>query len=166
MNIPPLPRAIPTAVALSLLISVGGCATSPLMTQQKSEPPWLRMAGNFNEAKVHSESTRPEVQSKPVDEIRPPAPMAPPLAQWQVRSGSYLHDTLAEWTTKAGWGFEWAMPPDQDFRMGASDTYEGDFKTVIKTLIDALPQGVRIRAELRPDNSPPLLYVSAEEGAH
>ena len=83
---------------------------------------------------------------------------------WVVKSGDFLKDTLAEWVTKAGWSLVWSLGEREDFRVNTGDVYESDFKTAVHSLFDSLPPTVRIRAELRPDNDPPLLYVTRDEG--
>lgn len=95
--------------------------------------------------------------------VAPPPP--PPLETWTATSGSLLSDTLSAWSKQAGWAFVWGMSEKEDFRMDAGNTYAGDFKTVVTSLINSIPPHIRIRAELVTDNIPPLLYINKEEGA-
>lgn len=83
---------------------------------------------------------------------------------WIVKPGSLLRDTLREWSKKSGWSLVWGLSDQNDFRLETGNSYEGDFKAAIFGLINSLPATVRIRAELRTDNVPPLLYVTNEEG--
>lgn len=85
---------------------------------------------------------------------------------WNVKSGNLLKETLTDWTAQAGWSLAWMLGENEDFRLEAGDTYKADFKTAVHGLINSLPPTVRIRAELRSDNTPPLLYVIREEGTH
>lgn len=104
--------------------------------------------------------------------IAPPAPVValvavatPPAAVWSVKSGDLLSDTLREWSKKAGWAYFWDVPEKSDFRLGASNQYLGEFKVGVTDLFKSLPTSVRVRVELRADNTPPLLYVTQEEGS-
>lgn len=89
-------------------------------------------------------------------------PVKPALPAWEVRSGAHLRATLDEWAMRSGWSFVWGLPADADFRFGAGNTYVGEFKSAVTDLINSLPPTVRIRVELRPDNMPPLLYVTSQ----
>lgn len=93
----------------------------------------------------------------------PSPPPAPPAVAWSAVSGSYLRDTLQEWADKAGWSFVWGLSPTEDFVLGTSDVYVGDFKYGVRNLINSLPARIRIHAELRPDNTPPLLHITRDE---
>jgi len=79
---------------------------------------------------------------------------------WEAKAGVKLRETLGKWTTDAGWALVWDY--DGDLEMRAGSTFHGDFKAAVAGLFDALPQNIRIRAELRPDNAPPLLYVTRD----
>lgn len=83
---------------------------------------------------------------------------------WIVRSGSLLRETLSEWCKQEGWAIVWNLSDKEDFRLEAGHVYPNDFKSAVAELINSLPAKVRIRVELRPDNSPPLLYVTKDEG--
>lgn len=85
-------------------------------------------------------------------------------ATWEVKSGANLRATLQEWSTNAGWTLVWGLPDDADFRFDTGNIYVKDFKATIHDLFNSLPHTVRIRAELRPDNIPPLLYITNQEG--
>lgn len=98
-----------------------------------------------------------------VETPKPAAPLPPPEVAWAVVSGSYLRDTLQEWSAKAGWSFVWGLSETEDFRLEAANVYVGDFKDGVRDLINALPARVRIHAELRPDNTPPLLHITRNE---
>jgi hypothetical protein len=82
----------------------------------------------------------------------------------EVKPGSYLHETLLEWSARAGWSLYWGLGDDVDFRLEVGAKYPSDFKDAVHKLFDSLPESMRIKAELRVDNSPPLLYVTRDEG--
>lgn len=105
----------------------------------------------------------PIMVSSPALPLQPPTPLQPPEIVWSVVSGSYLRDTLQEWATKAGWSLVWGLSEKEDFRLETGSSYSGDFKNGVRDLINALPARVRIHAELRPDNTPPLLHVTRNE---
>jgi len=84
---------------------------------------------------------------------------------WTVRPASYLQDTLREWAKKAGWSVVWGLGEHEDFRFETGNSFEGDFKTAVTTLFDSMPNKIRIHAELRPDNTPPLIFVNREDGS-
>ena len=79
---------------------------------------------------------------------------------WEARAGVNLRETLGKWTADAGWALVWDYEGDLEMRAGS--TFQGDFKAAVAGLFNALPQSIRIRAELRPDNAPPLLYVTRD----
>ncbi|MCX7173825.1 MAG: TcpQ domain-containing protein [Proteobacteria bacterium] len=83
---------------------------------------------------------------------------------WVVMPGASLKETLHGWTAQAGWVLVWELGERDDFTTGAGDTYAVDFKAAVRALFDALPARIRIRAVLHPDNEPPLLYVTRDEG--
>jgi hypothetical protein len=83
---------------------------------------------------------------------------------FDVKPGSFLRETLHEWATRAGWSFFWGLGDDVDFRLEVGNSYPGDFKSAIYGFFGSLPANLRIRAELRLENSPPLLYVTRDEG--
>lgn len=88
-----------------------------------------------------------------------------PVEIWTIKRESYLHETLREWSARAGWTLVWGLGENEDLRMDAGNDFRGDFKTVIKELFNSFPAGVRINAELRPDNSPPLIFINHQDGA-
>jgi len=104
-----------------------------------------------------------EVASVVVPPLKPEVPPPPPEIVWSVVPGSYLRDTLQEWATKAGWSLVWGLSEKEDFRLETGSSYAGDFKNGVRDLINALPARVRIHAELRPDNTPPLLHVTRND---
>lgn len=85
-------------------------------------------------------------------------------ASWVVKPGALLQDTLTEWTSQAGWAFVWGLPEKEAVRLQAGNTWHGDFKAAIYELIDSLPPTIRIRVVLAPENIPPLLHVTRDEG--
>lgn len=96
--------------------------------------------------------------------VYPVESQAPPSKSWELRPGIFLRAALQEWANEAGWSLVWAMPERDDFRIDSGNRFTGDFKDAVVGLFDALPQHIQIFAELRPDNSPPLIYVTREQG--
>lgn len=88
-----------------------------------------------------------------------------PLEIWAVKRSSYLHETMRQWANRAGWTLVWGLGENEDLRMEAANNFQGDFKTVVADLFNSFPASVRINAELRPDNSPPLIFINREDGA-
>ncbi len=115
------------------------------------------------EAPKKDAAAQSDVLTFVIDTPEPPAPLPPPEVAWTVVSGSYLRDTLQEWSAKAGWSFVWGLSSAEDFRLEAANVYIGDFKDGVRDLINALPARVRIHAELRPDNTPPLLHITRND---
>jgi len=95
----------------------------------------------------------------------PPPPAVVPVEVWQVKRASYLHETMRQWAARAGWTLVWGLGEHEDLRFEAENKFYGDYKTVITKLFDSFPPSVRINAELRPDNSPPLIFINREDGA-
>jgi hypothetical protein len=93
-----------------------------------------------------------------------PIPVVP-LEVWPIKKSSYLHETLRQWTARAGWTLVWGLGEHEDLRMEAGNDFRGDFKTVITDLFNSFPASVRINAELRPDNTPPLIFINRDDGA-
>lgn len=91
-----------------------------------------------------------------------PPPPRPPPPMWRVKDGAYLSDTLRDWAKVSGWAVVWRMSEQEDFRMDAGNLYQGEFKKAVADLFNSLPPSVRLHAELRPDNVPPLLYVTRD----
>lgn len=102
--------------------------------------------------------------SQPVEGAQDAKATAKPLPTWSVQAGDMLRKTLTEWSARAGWSFVWGLPDREDVRLGAANTYEGEFPAAVRALIDSLPHTIRIRPRTVPDNNPPLLYVGTEEG--
>jgi len=84
----------------------------------------------------------------------PPAatPSGPPAAalkavqeQWTATDGAPLSTTLTGWAQRAGWTVVWET--DDDFRLAAGATLEGDFPTAAGGLIEAFSHArPRLRA--------------------
>lgn len=88
-----------------------------------------------------------------------------PQEPWLVTQGALLRETLHEWSLKSGWSLIWGLSDQDDYRLETGNSYQGNFKEAINGLINSLPLTVHIHAELRSDNTPPLLYITREEGA-
>lgn len=131
---------------------------------------WIEVLGKIMEATGNTATVDWDVKrvlvakapAKPV--AATPLTKSGPRVEWVVKAQSHLRETLREWATEAGWDVWWALPEQDDFRAEAGDTYKGDFKSAVRGLFDSLPAQIRIRAELRPDNVPPLLFVTRDEG--
>ena len=92
------------------------------------------------------------------------AAMSPLVPTWIVKKNGLLSETLQGWSHRAGWSLVWSMPNGQDFRLNTGNSYSGDFTSAVKGLINSLPSSVHIQVQLRPDNTPPLVYVTNDEG--
>lgn len=82
----------------------------------------------------------------------PPATSGPPAAvqqaiqeQWTASDGASLSATLTGWAQRAGWTVVWET--DDDFRLAAGATLDGDFPTAAGGLIQAFSHArPRLRA--------------------
>jgi hypothetical protein len=83
----------------------------------------------------------------------PPAPTSSPPAatakaiqeQWTATDGASLSTTLTGWAQRAGWTVVWET--DDDFRLAAGATLEGDFPTAAGGLVEAFSHArPRLRA--------------------
>lgn len=82
---------------------------------------------------------------------------------WIVKDGDSVKGVLREWGERAGWDVVWDYEGDLHAKAGLS--MQGDFKYAVRELFAAFPISIKIRAELRQDNTPPLLYITRDEGA-
>ena len=65
--------------------------------------------------------------------------------QWTATENASLSTTLTAWAQRAGWTVVWET--DDDFRLAAGATLEGDFPTAAGRLIEAFSQArPRLRA--------------------
>jgi hypothetical protein len=86
--------------------------------------------------------------------VAPPSPgpsSAPATAQkviqeqWSATDGAALSATLTGWAQRAGWTVVWET--DDDFRLAAGATLDGDFPTAAGGLIEAFSHArPRLRA--------------------
>jgi type IV pili sensor histidine kinase/response regulator len=82
----------------------------------------------------------------------PSAAAGPPAAvqkgiqeQWTASDGAPLSTTLTGWAQRAGWTVVWET--DDDFRLAAGATLDGDFQTAAGGLIEAFSHArPRLRA--------------------
>lgn len=86
---------------------------------------------------------------------------------WIVKPGSHLRAVVSEFAKTAGWKDEWNYKDEQtledkDLVLGGGMRIEGDFKTAVHAIFNALPAKAKIRAELVPDNNPPTLFIMRE----
>lgn len=94
-----------------------------------------------------------------------PGVSIPAKPVWTVERGAWLFDVLGEWAARAGWDFlkDSSISKDDDYKLGARDSYTDDFQGAVRTLIMSLPDSVRIKVQFVPENATPLLYVYHEE---
>lgn len=99
-------------------------------------------------------------------EVIDPKLTAPESADlvWQVASGSSIRNAVTEWSQRAGWAFVWGLDEKEDFLFQTGNKFTGDFRTAIYGLFNSLPTDVKVRAELRPDNTPPMVLITRDEG--
>jgi type IV pili sensor histidine kinase/response regulator len=82
----------------------------------------------------------------------PPATSRPSVAvssavqeQWTATDGASLSTTLTGWAQRSGWTVVWET--DDDFRLAAGATLEGDFPTAAGGLVEAFSHArPRLRA--------------------
>ena len=117
--------------------------------------------------KPYQSANEPEIGFSFDTPAPPPVIQTPvvPLEVWAVKRSSYLHETMRQWSTRAGWTLVWGIGENEDLRMEAANEFRGDFKTVVTDLFNSFPPTVRINAELRPDNKPPLIFINRDDGA-
>ena len=157
---------VPKVAMLSISMALPLLASAQSIIE-KTDAPYMAMPEIQFVIESHNNkpSTKSEALTFEVETLKLPSPLTVPDVAWTVVSGSYLRDTLQEWSEKAGWSFVWGLSGAEDFRLEAGNVYIGDFKDGVRDLINALPARVRIHAELRPDNTPPLLHITrGEEG--
>lgn len=116
------------------------------------------------------ESTKPALVIQAVQPLKISVKEEVKQPVWIVKPGSNLRAVVSEFARTAGWADEWDFKDaqtleDKDFVLGAGMRIEGDFKTAIRAIFNALPAKVKIRAELVPDNDPPTIYIVREGAA-
>ncbi|WP_137922300.1 TcpQ domain-containing protein [Hydrogenophaga sp. 2FB] len=83
---------------------------------------------------------------------------------WQIQSGSSIRAAITDWSQRAGWQFVWDLDDREDFQFLAGNRFTGDFRAAVYGLFNSLPLDVKVRAELRPDNTPPMVLITRDEG--
>lgn len=83
---------------------------------------------------------------------------------WVIASGGSIRAAVTEWSQRAGWQFVWGLEEREDYQFNAGNRFTGDFRTAIYGLFNSLPLDVKVRAELRPDNTPPMVLITRDEG--
>jgi hypothetical protein len=99
----------------------------------------------------------------------PAAPLSAPVAavepiqeQWTATDGAPLSATLTGWAERAGWTVVWET--DDDFRLAASATLEGDFATSAGRLIEAFSRArPRLRAVFYAGNKVLRVWTERDE---
>ena len=151
---------------------VGGTIDAPscvIRVSYYGEVPQVASPVPSKSGKVGQEAPLPSLGKKTGEQVdeavkEMPASVASGERVLEVKPGSFLRETLQEWSARAGWSFYWGLGDDVDFRLEVGANYPSDFKAAVYKLFSSLPESIRIRAELRVDNSPPLLYVTRDEG--
>lgn len=85
---------------------------------------------------------------------------SPAVESWELKKNTSIRSVVESWASKVGWQVVWKYK--DDLTSPVDITFKGDFRAAIRQLIDGLPHSIPLRAELRPDNVPPLVYVHAE----
>lgn len=68
---------------------------------------------------------------------------------WTATRDGSLRDLLTQWSTRAGWQEPtWTLKPDEDFTLGASMGFDGDFAGAVTALFDAFPPETKLRVRL------------------
>lgn len=87
-----------------------------------------------------------------------------PEQEWVIQSGQTIRNSVQSWADRAGWQLVWSLDEREDFEFLAGNRFTGDFRAAIYGLFNSLPLEVKVRAELRPDNFPPMVLISRDEG--
>lgn len=86
----------------------------------------------------------------------------PPLAEWNIQSGSLIGKDLTKWGSTAGWTVLWQCT--QDWSAPASAAFQGDFKTAATAVITALAtEGADIRAAFHEGNHVLVVFQPGQE---
>lgn len=91
----------------------------------------------------------------PVPPVQPPAPV---VQTWDVKAGESIRNTIDQWRRVAGWEMVWSF--EGDYTAQASATFQGDFQTALRNLMNALPDSVEIKIDLAANK---LVYVSKKK---
>lgn len=83
---------------------------------------------------------------------------------WNIKAGDTIRTSVQEWAQRAGWHLVWQLEDREDFKFLAGNRFAGDFKAAVYGLFNSLPLDVKVRAELRPDNTPPMVVITRDEG--
>ncbi len=83
---------------------------------------------------------------------------------WNIKAGDTIRTSVQEWAQRAGWHLVWQLEDREDFKFLAGNRFSGDFKAAVYGLFNSLPLDVKVRAELRPDNTPPMVLITRDEG--
>ena len=88
------------------------------------------------------------------------ATAAAPLRKetWRVPPTASLRQVLLDWASRAGWIVTWDASVDYETVVG--NEFSGGFEEAVTELFNAFPAVIKLRAELRTANVPPLLIVT------
>lgn len=138
-------------------------AVLPAPAEKAAAPVIHKMHQGANAAVALADTQQGDGASLPAGDA-PVAVDAPPapLPAWEVKTGGWLRDTLADWSKREGWQLSWGLPLEQDFSFKGENTFYGDFPKAVTDLIHSLPASVHLRVQLVPDNKPPMVYVTAD----
>lgn len=92
------------------------------------------------------------------------APTTPPEEEWVVPPDSSLRDLIAEFAGRAGWTVDINFNDVQtgekkDIQLRGGQRIKGTFNTAMREMFSAIPESANVRAELRPDNEPPTIFI-------
>lgn len=84
---------------------------------------------------------------------------------WSFKPGVTIEQALGDWAKRAGWKMVWSVKDpttltNKEYTLKAGDSYVGTFEAAVSAFFDSLPDSVPIKAELRIDNDPKVLYVT------
>lgn len=118
------------------------------------------------------ESITPQAVSSPNTQTNVRIPVTPvgmlpnqqPVQQqiqapvWEVKAGESIRNTIDQWRRQDGWEMVWTY--EGDFTAQAGATFQGDFTTAIRSLMNALPESVDLSINLAANK---LVYVSKKK---
>jgi len=147
-----LPREL--TVRTGRTFAVLGVAVTPAVTANTVEFTTAVSAAPISIARLG------EVGAEVVEQ----ALVAAPEEEWVIEAGNTIRNSVQSWADRAGWQLVWSLDEREDFEFLAGNRFTGDFRSAIYGLFNSLPLEVKVRAELRPDNFPPMVLISRDEG--
>lgn len=169
-------RFLPRWMGPLLLISA--CGTASAAAGEQPATPAAPDSGSGADLYIPTEVLSPghgqpplhasaEDKVQPVRRVPSPSPVSSgSTAQvWEIRANSSLQKTLEAWCKQAGCQLLWNFRDEQtnevkDLVVGGGMRTTGGIADALRELFKSLDEDARIKAEYRPDNYPPLLYVT------